>query len=266
MSVNLQELHEELLVLMTRFHQICVENGIQYSLHAGTLLGAVREKGFIPWDDDVDLTLTRTEFEKLKKVLQNGDFGPEIAYDETSRYPRFVMKREGKPVVWADIFIYDYISQNKYARKLKLMIIYFFVLFCRTKEDQRLSNIHGLYHGPKKWVMNFIVALGNLFPLPFRLKLATWSMQLFPGKRTHIHRSNDQYRAIKLTLPKEVMDSYENIDFLGQQLMVSTRWHDILVNAYGESYMTPRKDKPEEMHALAFETEQKFFIDTYFSK
>ena len=106
MSFDLAVIHEELLILLQRLHEICLENDIRYSLHGGTLLGAVREKGFIPWDDDADITLTRGEFEKLRKVLRNMDLGKEFRFDEDSRYPKFVMKREGKPPVWTDIFIY----------------------------------------------------------------------------------------------------------------------------------------------------------------
>ena len=75
MSFDLAVIHEELLILLQRLHEICLENDIRYSLHGGTLLGAVREKGFIPWDDDADITLTRGEFEKLRKVLRNMDLG-----------------------------------------------------------------------------------------------------------------------------------------------------------------------------------------------
>ena len=261
---DIKDLQQELLILVGYFHDICMRNDIQYSLHAGTLLGAVREKGFIPWDDDIDLTLTRAEFEKLRKVLKNADLGPELAYDETSRYPRLLMKRENKPLVWADIFIYDYISQNKIARRTKLALLYFFVLFCRTEDERRRSNQYALHHGVKKLVMNAVMLFGGLFPLAFRHQLSHWAMQQFGGKRTHIHRSNDQQHAIRLTLPKEVMEKYELIDFLGQELMISTRWHEILLNAYGEDYMTPKKQKADAIHLPAYEEKRQFYINKYF--
>ena len=54
-----------ILDLMVEFDRVCKEHGITYYLDGGTLLGAVRHKGFIPWDDDADLIMFRSEFEKL---------------------------------------------------------------------------------------------------------------------------------------------------------------------------------------------------------
>lgn len=259
MEKDLAVIHEELLLLLKRFHELCLKHDIQYSLHGGSLLGAVREKGFIPWDDDADLSVTRAEFNKLQKVLREADLGPEFRYDEDSRYTKLVMKREGKPPVWADIFVYDYISPNPVARKLKLLGNYFYVLFSRTKEEQQLSNIHGLYSGVKKFAMNAIVAVGNLFPLRWRLKMATANMQRFPGDKSLIHRANDQYVGIHKTTPSYTMETYEIIPFLGIEVMITTHFHEILASCYGPDYMTPRADKPAEMHAIALEAEQEKF-------
>lgn len=57
--LTLDEVHEELLNLLLRFDAFCKEHNLRYSLDSGTLLGAVRHKGFIPWDDDIDLNMPR---------------------------------------------------------------------------------------------------------------------------------------------------------------------------------------------------------------
>ena len=64
------ELHKILLSAMKDIDKICRENGITYFLDAGTLLGAVNHAGFIPWDDDVDITMLRTEYERFVKIIK----------------------------------------------------------------------------------------------------------------------------------------------------------------------------------------------------
>lgn len=64
------ELHQVLLAAMKDIDRICREHGLKYYLHAGTLLGAFNHKGFIPWDDDVDISLLREDYKKLCNILQ----------------------------------------------------------------------------------------------------------------------------------------------------------------------------------------------------
>lgn len=63
-----------LLRLLEEFDTICKENNIKYCLAGGTLIGAVRHRGFVPWDDDVDVYMTRDEFNKLVKIYTSGGF------------------------------------------------------------------------------------------------------------------------------------------------------------------------------------------------
>lgn len=62
-----------LLDIMLLFDSVCKKHGLSYSLYSGTMLGAVRHSGFIPWDDDVDITMPREDYEKLLQL--NSEFG-----------------------------------------------------------------------------------------------------------------------------------------------------------------------------------------------
>ena len=64
---DMSRVHRANLTILKEIDRICRKYKIQYALDAGTLIGAVRHKGFIPWDDDADIVFTRNQFEALKK-------------------------------------------------------------------------------------------------------------------------------------------------------------------------------------------------------
>ena len=68
MELNMAEIHAVELRLLKAVVALCDKYGLRYSIYCGTLLGAVRHKGFIPWDDDVDLLMTREEFTKFRQI------------------------------------------------------------------------------------------------------------------------------------------------------------------------------------------------------
>ena len=63
----------EMLEVLKAFSEICNENGIQWWLCSGTLLGAARHGGFIPWDDDIDVSMLKKDYRKLLKIMKKLD-------------------------------------------------------------------------------------------------------------------------------------------------------------------------------------------------
>lgn len=91
-ELNSDEIKKRLLEILKYFKRVCDENGIKYSLAYGTLLGAVRHKGFIPWDDDVDVCMLRNDYERLLDILskdENSRFKLLCADNEPSYYYNF---------------------------------------------------------------------------------------------------------------------------------------------------------------------------------
>ena len=65
----LEHLHKVELMILKDFIKICEENDLNYSIYCGSLLGTVRHKGFIPWDDDLDVVMFRKDFERFKEIF-----------------------------------------------------------------------------------------------------------------------------------------------------------------------------------------------------
>lgn len=111
----------QLLDLLLAFQKICSERGIRWWLDSGSLLGAVRGKGFIPWDDDVDVCVLGEDYPKIKKALEDCPepyhFQCSLREEETRLFPRFVDKSKtfkridphsGKEILvhpWVDVFV-----------------------------------------------------------------------------------------------------------------------------------------------------------------
>jgi len=80
-QMTIKDVQQVSLDILKDVHEFCVENSIHYSLSGGTLLGAIRHNGFIPWDDDIDIQLPRPDFECLVRSYKSAK-GFKIYYHE----------------------------------------------------------------------------------------------------------------------------------------------------------------------------------------
>lgn len=99
--------HEKLKNLLFEFDDFCQAHGIEYMLSFGTLLGAVRHKGFIPWDDDIDLMMTRENFEKLCALQSSlpSYMALEIGRIIKIRDDRYHFSRGQHAIQWQPLFL-----------------------------------------------------------------------------------------------------------------------------------------------------------------
>lgn len=240
------DVHESLLEIICVFDTLCRQHNIQYSLHGGTLLGAIREHGFIPWDDDMDVAMTRENFIKLTEVLNQA----EIDYCIKGRIKKqFYKINEDK--AWVDIFICDYISEKRWHQKVKQLLLTLLDVMNRNQKSRHLSNL-GKYSKKKQLAFQIVFILGQIIPKSWTAKLYDWiSEKFFLGRRKMMFRSNDQYCARKLIFPSEWMEKYERKFFEGKQLPVSSFHRQLLIQSYGESYMIPvQENRNTRVHDL----------------
>lgn len=121
-----------LLETMDYFHNLCEEHQLNYFLVGGTLLGAVRHQGFIPWDDDIDVVMPRADYERFLKLQKHIKQPFKLQdYSTDTRYPMPFAKLTNtkliiqnntyipfKSGVWLDIFPIDYTFENQKAQNL----------------------------------------------------------------------------------------------------------------------------------------------------
>ena len=155
-------MHAIYLKMLKTVDSICEKNNINYHLEGGTLLGAIRDKGFIPWDDDCDLTFYRDEYEKFKKVAKdelkkNGmelveaydndefhDFVDRIFYVDKVYREEDIYKNRLRgyyQYIWIDLFILDDIDINKKSNALFMQkLIYGLALGHRKNFTHRVGS------------------------------------------------------------------------------------------------------------------------------
>lgn len=225
-SVKIENVHFELLHLLKEIDAICEKNEINYSLFAGTLIGAVRHRGFIPWDDDADIVFERKEYEKFIEVLPS-DF--EVV--RTLWVPRFKRKSGN---IFLDIFIFDDISNIKYNQRIQILKLKF--LQGTLKESITLSKGGGIGK-----LLSFVTYLAGIpFSREAKLRVYDAVAQQYKGRATgFVFSSLDQFKYIKYILPHSIFESYRRIDFEDTKLMIMDKYHIYLSLFYGDYMQFP---------------------------
>ena len=264
-SYGLKEVQENNLRLLNEIDRICRKYGISYMLDAGTLLGAIRHKGFIPWDDDADIVMRRESWEAFAKVVRNElpkdmelvtpeDFAENNKfYDFTPRLMLKTSRRHNPNVesayydekmnhLWVDIFILDNLPDGKlgtwYAKTLQ-KFIYSFAMGHRRK----LSWEN--YSTGQKIVVGIFSNIGKLISMKAICRWQEKAAKKDFGKKTKsVYYSNYQPDYLYVTLEREWVEKTTYAPFEDTEYQVPIHSHEILTWVYGDYMKIPdEKDR-----------------------
>ncbi len=254
-GVDLDDIHAVLIEILDEIDRVCKKNDIKYFLSGGTLLGAVRHKGFIPWDDDVDLWMTRENFKKFKKAIKKDLDKKYFTEDYFSNIncPLSILKIEKKGTrfvekvfegsnishcIYVDIFPLDNIFLPLYNIQTAILIKLQSVRDFKIRKDGRENasfakrTIYGMCPLVLcRMLTEFTIRIFNIFPLKLMNQLS--------------HRGRYWPKFVK----SEIEDLIE-IEFEGKMYPAPREYDKILKECYGDYMELPPEEKREPSHDI----------------
>ncbi|MCR5250597.1 MAG: LicD family protein [Lachnospiraceae bacterium] len=204
----LEEIQEINFRLLCEIDRICTERGIRYYLLAGTLLGAVRHKDFIPWDDDVDIVFVRRDYERFLRIFREEATGPYqlVDYHDYPEFFDFICRivdssvkirnqkadedyyggRYSHPGV--DLFVFDDAAPFLGARLFALRVVYAMAMGHRQRVE------YEKYSGLQKLGAYVLPAIGRFIPLRVLARLYDAISSAGNGGSDSWFISNEQQR------------------------------------------------------------------------
>ena len=249
--MELQRVWEIELKILDHIDRFCKDNKLKYSLAYGTLLGAVRHGGFIPWDDDVDIIMPRYDYELLVSswnipgyILQNkrtnGDFDQnftKIRKDHTTfiqfEFEKQVSYHTG---IFVDIFPADRVAPNALARKAQYIYGAMNLLYTREHISGEKSSI----------IERVLLAVPHNTRLKiqkqFENKLQKWN-----NIETEFMNAST-LRELCVYFPSDLFDEMIDIEFEGKKYMCTRKYDAFLKSYYGDYMQLPPEEERVLMH------------------
>lgn len=252
-ETNLLQIQQIQLGIALEVKRLCEKYNLRYFIIAGTLLGAVRHKGFIPWDDDLDIGMLREDYDRFIKVaakelsqeyfLQTWDtdegFGlpfTKIRKNGTRFVEKNSAKTKGHKGIYVDIFPFDYAPVKKVKRITHNVFTYVLkrIMLCKTGYE--------VWHDGNRMkrfsykVLNFTA---KFIPRSFCKHMLNKQMINYTGVQcTHVVNIGGAYGYAKETLKREWVEELIAIKFEGVEFMCPKDYDGYLTYFYG-NYMIP---------------------------
>lgn len=246
---KLKTVHEILLAYILEIDRICEKHDIKYFLAGGTLLGAIRHKGFIPWDDDADVMMLREDYDKFLKVAQdelpsnlfvqnprteelNHHVFTKIRMDNTlfaTRHTGKFMKMHNG--IFIDILSQDNTSNNKFIQNLHI----YATLITRSMVFNKWANKKMKTGGKHPVLCKIGNFMKNKCSYKFLEHLQDNIITLFKNSKKAEYLYDGMGRNLRRgVFPKEWLDEVIYVDFEGYKLPVPKHYDEYLTYLYGD--------------------------------
>lgn len=218
-----------LLKLLKIFHKECIDNNVIYSLSFGTLLGAIRHDGFIPWDDDADVMLSRKEFEKFIDIKQRNN---EYEIERILWIYRIKEKASSSPAT-LDLFVVDNVPDNIILRSFKLCALKVLQGMMKGRVD------YAKYPFIYRICLHATYLLGLLFSDTLKYKIYNMISGIGNDKLTkYVGIYNGLFKEIARLYSRDLMDKVMLHQFEDTELYIVSDFDKFLTDVYGD-YMKP---------------------------
>lgn len=259
-EVDIKDIKKISFEILCDVHDFCVKHDIHYSLSYGTLLGAIRHKGFIPWDDDIDIMMPRADYEKFCKMYESKNGyqcvcaqkgGYWSAYARICDTDRTIVHSPA-PMgstpngVWIDLFVIDGAEEdkelfNKHAQEAKQN-------YADLLSQRFMLNLaHGSFISKLKFL---------IFRLIWKscVKQKTWQYidccrRVPYGSTSYVSDFSCVFRALPKRHNVSIFDKYILREFEGEKFCVIADYDSFLTNIYGNYMQSPPVEERVPYHS-----------------